>query len=445
MFKKIRSFINDRRGNVLVTTAIAAPVMAGFAGLAVDVGHTYYSQSQLRGAVEASALAHAENYTASEVWSIGYGQFRNHANDIASSILISQQNLPDNHGYVAIDSSDFERGQWDIENEVFTPFEPGLILNAVRVRGEMSADRDNAVSTFFGRMFGYSPDLTAEVYAAAPIIPTFHLLDPHASNAYYRDASSDTDGGDIWVNSDAVDAFFSGDSTGMGSVGIYIKGGATGALRSKVRQNMFRLPDLLVDQAEPHRPSCSHTDMEIDTPSHVVLNPGAYCGGLTITRAASVTFNPGIYNFLDGPFSVLASTSVRGSDVLLHFDGRDAALDIQNGDIDFGGRRTDEFRGFVVFSSRDSTDEIPHRITNARAQFAGVVYMPDNPLFINDSFVNGNCHTLCLVSARLNISNSSFLNWYRNFNLQAPLSAEPRVTPAVLEPFLRPYLIFPEA
>ncbi|MEM8694793.1 MAG: TadE/TadG family type IV pilus assembly protein [Pseudomonadota bacterium] len=441
-----KKLLKNNSGNVLVVSAVAAPVIIGFAGLSVDTGHSLYSKSQLQGATEASALAQAENFTASEnitIASLTYS--RNLTNEIAASILISQQDLPDGHANVAIQSGDFEIGQWDIENEVYTPHQPGMIMNAVRVRGEMSTGRGNQIPTFFGQMFGYSPNIRSDVYAAAPLIPTFHMLNPNAAFTYFRDASSDTDSGDIWVNSNSPIAFYSGDTGGMGSSGIFVKGGATGSLRAKVNQNVFRLPDVLANQVEPRRPStCVANNYEIDTSSHVTLAPGAYCGGLRITRAGSVTFTPGIYNFLDGPFTVTADTSVRGTDVLLHFDGPGAVLNIRDGDIDFGGRREDEFRGFVIFSSRHSTNGALHVIRDAHAQFAGVVYVPDNILFIDHSIVNGNCHTVCLVSDRLLLLNSTHLNWYPNMYLgNGPLASEPRVTPAVLEPFLRPYLIYP--
>ncbi|MEM8694792.1 MAG: pilus assembly protein TadG-related protein [Pseudomonadota bacterium] len=446
MFRKfVRALLKNDSGNVLIVSAVGAPIVIGFAGLSIDVGHSLYSKSRLQGASEASALAQAENFTASENISIASLTYsRNLTNEIAASILISQQDLPDGHANVAIQSGDFEIGQWDIENEVYTPHQPGMIMNAVRVRGEMSADRNNQISTFFSRIFGYSPDLSSDVYAAAPLIPTLHLLNPIAAQSYYRDASSDTDSGDIWINSSAPDAFFAGDDAGMGSRGIFIKGGASGAIGSKVRQDVFRLPDVLADQVEPRRPgTCLANDMEIDTPSDVTLMPGAYCGGLTITRAGSVTFTPGIYNFLDGPLTVTADTNVVGTDVLLHFDGPDARLNIQNGDIHFGGRHEDEFRGFVVFASRHSTSGATHRINNADATFVGVVYMPDNFFDLDNGDVDGSCHTVCLVADRMRARNGSHLNWHSTFSVSGPLASEPRPTPIVLAPYLRPYLITP--
>lgn len=446
MFSKISKFLKDRRGNVLVTTAIAAPVMAGFAGLAVDVGHTLYSKAQLRGGTEVAALNLAETFTASNNFSVTHAAERNHSNSIASSILMAQQELPDGLAYAAISNTDIELGEWDSENEIFTPFVPNsqLILNAARVNGELSAERDNNISTYFGRMFGYEPDLRVTAHAAAPLVPSIHALNPSSDGAFTQHAGADTDSASIWVNSDSERAFVGFPSAGHGSGAIIVNGGSTHSA-SKIWENKFMLPDLLAEQPEPARPPvCEHTDLEIDNPGQVVLSPGSYCGGITIRDASLVSLLPGIYHFMDGPLLLEGDVRVEGRDVLLHFDGSGAVLNIQNGELAVGGREDDLYQGFVVFGSRDASSFDQHIISNARAEFSGVVYLPASPIMFRSALINGKCHSLCLVADTINVDDGAFLNWYEGFNLTGYLASTPRIAPTVLQPYLRPYLIFPE-
>ena len=54
-----------------------------------------------------------------------------------------------------------------------------------------------------------------------------------------------------------------------------------------------------------------------------MLNPGVYCGGITISNNARVTFNPGIYILLGGGFDASNNATLTGQNVSFYntFDG----------------------------------------------------------------------------------------------------------------------------
>lgn len=450
-FKKI---YNDEVGNVLMVTSVAAPVMIGFAGLSLDVGHGLYSKSKLRGAAELTALDIAENYTNPNNFTFEIAAYRNHDALTDDAISFSKGSLPSNHKDAAIKPEDIEIGEWDIESKIFTPGTSGPIVNAARVKGELSSARQNKISTIFGDMFGFNPDLKSEALAIAPLIPSFHFLNPHASGALsHTDGNggdrSDIDIGDIWINSDADDAMIaSQDEVSFGATGAYIKGGAT-LDHHRYHEDLFRLPDLIAGQSEPSRPLlCDHRNREIDTTGGAILRPGTYCGGLNIKNAAYVYFYPGVYKFLDKPLKIDASTNVYGLNVLFHFDGPGAALDIQHANLFLSGRNQGNYKGFLVFSSRASTrlqpskQRIAHKFNQVRAEIVGLIYSPDNDVEISGSLVNGNCHSLCLVANTMSVTNNSNLNWYTTFKTLSPfMKTQPRIAPTALEPYLNPYLI----
>ena len=68
--RRWRSFLVDQDGAIAIVIAILLPVLLGFAGLAIDIGHLYVVESQLKNAADAGALAGARGivpYTQSTV------------------------------------------------------------------------------------------------------------------------------------------------------------------------------------------------------------------------------------------------------------------------------------------------------------------------------------------------------------------------------------------
>lgn len=455
----VKKIAHNKRGNVLTITSLTAPVLIGFVGLSVDVGYGLYSKSKLRGATELTALDIAENYTTPNIAWIGNAKNLDRKSLTTNGISVSKSGLPDHHGDTAIQPSDVEIGEWNAESKVFTPVGSSPIVNAARVKGGLSAKRGNKISTLFADMFGFNPDLHTESIAVAPLIPSFHLLDPHASGALKHTEGnggddSDIDIGDIWINSDANDALTASKTDGtFGAPAAYIKGGTTESgnkLAEKQHENLFRLPDLIASQSEPSRPLlCDERDHVIDTTSDVSLDPGTYCGGLDIKSAKQVHFKPGIYNFLDGPLKIHAPIVIYGNDNLFHFDGPGAALDIDGAKLLLTGRTAGTYKGFLVFSSRSSTrvgplkTRISHKIKNADVEISGLIYAPDNGVDIRNTDLDGNCHSLCLVANTMSVKNGSYLNWYPHIPLQESWTKHhaKRVAPTALEPYLSPYLI----
>ena len=54
--RRLRAFLADQDGGIGIVIALLLPVLFGFAGLAVDIGHSYAVKSQLKNAADAGAL-----------------------------------------------------------------------------------------------------------------------------------------------------------------------------------------------------------------------------------------------------------------------------------------------------------------------------------------------------------------------------------------------------
>jgi hypothetical protein len=67
-------------------------------------------------------------------------------------------------------------------------------------------------------------------------------------------------------------------------------------------------------------------DGENKVETTLTLDPGTYCGGLTITGKANVTLRGGIYVMKDGPLIVDKDASLSGVDVAFYFTGDKGGL-----------------------------------------------------------------------------------------------------------------------
>lgn len=125
---------DQRRGVVLVMSALLIVVVCAMAAMAIDVGYMLLVKTQLQVAADAGALAagNALHLTPAEVISIG--------EEYAAKQLAGGRN-------VATSEADVELGSWDSNTESFTPSATGG--NAVRV----TVRRDNE-SLFFARAIG---------------------------------------------------------------------------------------------------------------------------------------------------------------------------------------------------------------------------------------------------------------------------------------------------
>jgi hypothetical protein len=80
------------------------------------------------------------------------------------------------------------------------------------------------------------------------------------------------------------------------------------------------LPDPLGARTAPPVGACNFTNKVVDGASEN-LQPGVYCGGLTLTNGATATLSRGIYIMKDGPLWVVNGASIVGTEVGLYLTG----------------------------------------------------------------------------------------------------------------------------
>jgi len=123
----------------------------------------------------------------------------------------------------------------------------------------------------------------------------------------------------VYVNSTSPAAVRSEDQARVTSLLICTAGGYKGASSNFAPKapttDCPRTKDPLAGRPTPPVGGCKHNDLVLGAGLHLPLNPGTYCGGLTLQPGAIVTLNPGVYVIKDGPLHVgppVLSVSVAG-------------------------------------------------------------------------------------------------------------------------------------
>ena len=151
----------------------------------------------------------------------------------------------------------------------------------------------------------------------------------------------------------------------------------------------------------PVSAKCTEKARKIDGVS-TTLEPGTYCGGLTIANKANVTLAPGIYVIKDGPFEVGTKSTLTGTGVGLYFTGENSSIRFKNeSNITLRAPVSGPMAGLLVFSDRAqaATTEYVINSENARV-LVGTIYLPNGHLVIDSPKTVGDLSEYTAVVAR---------------------------------------------
>ena len=282
------------RGQVLLLAAMAMVVLIGFVALATDVGLLLSERRQMQTAADAaavaasSALRNSQNYVSAADEVASLNGFANGTN----SATVTVNNPPVSGAYAA--NSNF------VEVVIAQP-EP----------------------TYFLRALGYSSMnvSTRAVSGAMNAAGCIYTLDPTAAKAFSAsNGVSLTSSCGIMVNSNNSDAFdvvggATIKTTGVGIVGAAVmnNGGSVQNMSGAAltpSQNIAPVADPLAHINAPAVGPCTYTGT-LNSSSYTatqsppysgkyVINPGVYCGGISVSNGVSIIFNAGTYIIAGG-------------------------------------------------------------------------------------------------------------------------------------------------
>lgn len=188
-------------------------------------------------------------------------------------------------------------------------------------------------------------------------------------------ASVSVSGGGIAVDStDGSGITISGGTTVSASKitvtgGASVTGGSTAT--PSPTTGAAAVADPLISLAAPTVGACDQTNY---SPGYGTwtLNPGVYCGGISITNGATATFNPGTYIINGGNLNLVGGTTDTGTGVTFYMTGTNATyggVNIGNGAIvTFSAPTSGTYTGILFYQDRTIT-------SSNGASFSGGVQM----------------------------------------------------------------------
>jgi hypothetical protein len=255
-------------------------------------------------------------------------------------------------------------------------------------------------------------ELQIGVRAAATISPGTPIcmmaLNPHKEKSINIQGTADLTADEcaIHVNSDHDEAALYQTGTGTATAESFcVHGGYSGdKFTPEPRDRCYAENDPLESQfaadwaaAGIDSMGCDYTDLpQINTDSSTVtfLEPGVYCGGLTIKQGTVQLETGGMYVFRDGPLHVQAHGRLEGTEVAVLFDGDDTTrLVTQAGaDIVTSARKSGYFKGLAFAQHPDSVPDSENLVIGGgEVQINGIMYYPKQPLKVTG---NGDIGTL---------------------------------------------------
>ena len=386
-----RRFLRDQRGSAAVMFAGGLVMLVGMAAIAVDLSHLFGLQGKLQTAADAAVLAAASELPDT---------------DAARSAALSYatKNMPTgSHGTVLV-PSDVATGNWDSDTRTFTA--DGAPLNAVRVVTRRSGDNGNAVGLFFARVLGFNEaDIVTEAIASGLLIDPFCLLslDPSAKDAVkINNGSAIVEGCSLRVNSNDSKALNISRNGTLEADAICVAGGYSGTASPTPVTGCSQVSDPLAGLEAPTYSGCDYTDASFSSGTYT-LTPGVYCGGISVSSSADVTFAPGTYIIDGGSLKSSGNGSIMQGDGVTFYFGGDSRLKLGGqGEVQLSAPTSGGLKGILFFGDPNADQNLKHSVTGgSNITFDGTMYFPENELSFTGNGAGADSNGYSIAIARL--------------------------------------------
>lgn len=369
-----RNFTSDQQGSML--PMLAAVIMLATAGgvFAVDMTRAYAFQSQLQFTADAAALAAAVNLPDVDA-------ARKAAYHYAS---INMPNFSE-----VISADDIEFGHWNPDTRTIEADENAA--DALRVTARLSEKNGNAITTLFAGIFGSERlDIAASAVAGKRSANCILALEPEEPDGLGMDIAAEIEALNcsVQVNSRHKHAFRIWLGSKFLASGLCVTGGAylSGWASISPEPTLGCPPQLdpLANLAAPDVGGCDFEDNEF-VAHHGTLQPGVYCGGLTVRKDSNLILAAGTYVIKDGPLSIQDSAKLSGDGVTFFLTGDDALLRFDdNSSLTLTAPTDGAMTGILVFQDRNYGG---HHVWDSRAptELYGTVYLPEGELLSQSS------------------------------------------------------------
>jgi len=387
-----RRFLQDGKASVATMAALGLIPIVASVGAAVDIGRADMARAKMQGALDASALAiarDAKNASADQL------------NENATNYFNVNFRSPDITG---------------VRTQVATSSTSGGYLVSMSATG--------SVQTKFMSIVGVSAfDVSVRSNAVSYMdgLGCVLSLDQHASGAVNGPgtASVALNGCSLYDNSDNATALTVGGSTEISALSVGVVGNLTGAANITtthgIKTKIAPVRDPYSEVSFPPFSGC--TAQNFSAHDTTTIDPGVYCGGMTINAGGTVTLNPGIYYLDGGSLSVNGGATLTGNGVTLVFTSQNrngfATASINgNATINLMPPTAGPTAGIVMFGDRRIPTGSSFKFNGGATQYlGGAVYLPTAAIDFAGGFgTNTSCTQLIGDSVTFTGSSALALN-----------------------------------
>lgn len=353
-------FARDAGGGLMVTFGLVFPVMLLFIGSAIDYGYMYARKTALQGATDAAALSSTRELVLSNadekaIHAIVQASVIGNLGDDSSGVQVKTEvNFDDRSVTVAATQS------------------PGLFL----MDGLLGINDFSIAAQSIARVAGDMPICML-------------ILDPSGQAAIAVNKSARITGNKcaIYSNSTNTRGISNKNDALLASALTCSAGGFSGDPETFKPVPLTDCPpidDPLTFRNPPPVGACLETDLVVETGGRT-LNPGTYCGGLTITGSAEVKLLPGIYVIKDGELEISDEARLVGENVGFYLTGDEAKMKFQpNTTIELSAPKDGPMAGLLFFEDRNNMEGARHAIrSNDARSFVGTIYLSRGGLVVD--------------------------------------------------------------
>jgi hypothetical protein len=349
--KCVSRFLQSASGNIIVPFAVAAPALLAASGLAVDYGTHSLKVAELQSIADTAVLGGANELALS-------GSSDAAIKSVVLSYIAAKYG---GGGSVIASKTEIDRKAGTLRvalEETWTP------VFAEFLNAGVTPIRVDATASLLG---GENLCILA-------------LSDTQSSTVHLdQNAILQANGCGVYSNSTHAQGIRLDSNSKIAASSICSAGGVnakTTSVKPTPTTDCPPIPDPLVGRASPVVGGCDVANFKISKGSKT-LNPGTYCGGMDITKTASVTFNSGTYIIKDGNFNVSNTASIFGEHVGFYLVGDSAMINfIGDSTISLTGAVDGDMAGLLFFEDRAAPLNRQHHIqtTNAKV-LTGTIYL----------------------------------------------------------------------
>lgn len=356
--KAMTRFRRDEAGGALIIFSVALPALLMGAGVVVDYGILSEQRTAFQGAADASALAAAREFRLANANPTT-------VQSVAEKFAATSLKAVHQSGTVAA----------------------SVDLKKMTVTVEISTIAKTNIMHMFGtELVHVGAKATARVLGSAAICVIGLEKDKNETIYLEKEAKLEAPECAVYSNSKKSNGLKAMQNSSIRARFICSAGGSYKDKYDSFSPNPTLdcpvMTDPLASRPAPPIGGCSATDLKVTT--SMTLSPGTYCGGIRISKMASVTMNPGIYVFKDGPLDVSGGASLKGANVGIYLNGKGSVIRFDaDTKIDLTAPRDGILAGILFYEDRNSPINQKHEVLSNDAKvLLGTLYLPQGELNI---------------------------------------------------------------